>query len=248
MVTTLKPAGKVPPELRLISLDIEHKEFNKMIADWLKPQSPNDTVQRNWYQKLYDRYNIMLNITDRYESMLTHPDFKRIENETFDLVIIGWFMNDFQVGVAAHFRAPAILSLSSKVHGLVRSYAGSPVGVSHVASMLLPYAGQMDFYQRVVNFGASAMEHMLYWTLDYLIQKPYYEKNFPVDRYPSYDDAKRNVRMILAAHHFSQGSIDANLPAVVNVGGMHIKSANASVLPQVTKKKKPINCCASVRF
>lgn len=235
MLTTLKPTGKEPKNIRLISLNIEHKEFNEMIADWLKPPTTdNDVEQSNLLQKAYKKYEDMLKITGRYESMFTHPDYIRIKNETFDLVIFGWFMNDFQLGVAAHFNAPAVLTLPSKMTAFVRSYIGNPNVISHVPGIIAPYKGQMNFYQRLVNFFAVAGEHIIVLMSETLIQRPYYDRNFPNDQYPSYEEARKNVALVLVAHHFSQGSMEPNLPGAVDVGGMHIMPANISALPKVT--------------
>lgn len=86
-----------------------------------------------------------------------------------------------------------------------------------------------------MNFFAVAGEHIIVALSENLIQKPYYERNFPSDRYPSYEEARKYVRLVLVSHHFSQGSIEPNLPAAIDVGGMHIKSANLSALPHVKK-------------
>lgn len=166
--------------------------------------------------------------------MLTHPDYVKIKNETFDLIVFGWFMNDFQLGIAAHFNAPVVLTLPSKMTVFVRPYVGNPNVISHVLGFLTSYKGEMNFYQRFRNFFAVFGEHILVWLSENLIQKPYYARNFPNDQYPSYEETRQRVALVLVSHHFSQGSMEPNLPAAIDVGGMHIKPANLSALPNVS--------------
>lgn len=46
--------------------------------------------------------------------------------------------------------------------------------------------------------------------------------NFPPDRYVSYDEARKNVSLILLNSHFSQGVVRPLVPAMVEVGGLQI--------------------------
>lgn len=50
-----------------------------------------------------------------------------------------------------------------------------------------------------------------------------FSKHFPSDRYRSYDEAEKNLSMVLVNGHFSQGAVRPNLPAIVDVGGLQIK-------------------------
>lgn len=146
MITTLKPTGNEPKNIRLISLDIDHKEFNQMINNWIKPSTDDDEINpKSILDQAYDKYYSMINVTKRYESMLTHPNYVQIKNETFDLIVFGWFMNDFQLGIAAHFNASVVLTLPSKMTAFVRPYVGNPNVISHVPGFLALYKGQMNF-------------------------------------------------------------------------------------------------------
>lgn len=170
--------------------------------------------------------------TESYGQMLTHPKYLALTNETFDLVIMGWFFNDFQIGVAQHFKAPLILSASMKPNYLLRSFVGTPQAVSYVPASMLPLNGPMNFGERVLNFGAVIGEHVLAAVLERYLSRPNYEKYFPSDQYVSYDEARKNVALVLVSHHFSLGPPQPYLPGMVEVGGMHIK-ADPQPLPEV---------------
>jgi glucuronosyltransferase len=60
-----------------------------------------------------------------------------------------------------------------------------------------------------------------------------YRRYFPAVKYMSYDDAHRNVSLMLVNQHFSQANIRPFVPAMVEVGGLQIK-AKPSPLPVVS--------------
>lgn len=59
----------------------------------------------------------------------------------------------------------------------------------------------------------------------------FYSYNFPSDRYPPLEEVYKNVSLVLTNHHFSQGPIRPNVPALVEIGGIQIKE-KPDPLPQ----------------
>lgn len=47
--------------------------------------------------------------------------------------------------------------------------------------------------------------------------------NFPLDRYPSFNEVKKNVSIVLLNSHFSQNGVQPYLPNVIEIGGVQIK-------------------------
>lgn len=62
-----------------------------------------------------------------------------------------------------------------------------------------------------------------------------FSKNFPSDRYISFEEASKNVSMILLNSHFSQSGPRPYVPAMVEVGGLQIKPT-LDKLPEVRLK------------
>lgn len=182
-------------------------------------------------------FGFIKNMTTMYEEMLVHPEFVKIKNEKFDLIVLGWFMNDFHIGLAAHFKVPAVVTLNSKATAFVRNYVGMSQGTSYNPSQFLGYQGVMTFRERVINFFAVSAENLFSYGFDYFWHEPHYAKNFPSDKYVSFDEARKNISLVLVNHHFSQGAMEAYLPNMVEVGGMHIKS-EPNPLPKVMDKEK----------
>lgn len=172
------------------------------------------------------------NMTQLFEAMLMHPEFVAIKNEHFDLVVIEWFMNDFHIGLAPHFNAPAVITTAGKASAILRNYVGVPNGVAYKPSPYLSYKGVMTFRQRLNNFLIVSGEVLLAHVMDYFWHEPHYAKHFPGPKYPSFYEARKNISLVLVNQHFSQGFMEAYLPAMVEIGGSHIKS-EAEPLPTV---------------
>lgn len=208
-------------------MPVNNAELDKMLQKWMnKAEDKGDGFG------FFELVTFLQSITEVCESMLVHPDYVQIKNETFDLIYIGWFVNEFHIGVGAHFKSPVVMSIPNKVGVFVRNYVGMSNGVSYLPSSFLPYKGQMNFFERIVNFFAIGMETVFTVVTEYYIQKPAYDKHFPSPQYPSMFEARKNISLVLVNHYFSQGSMEAYLPNVIEVGGMHIKE-QPEPLPKV---------------
>lgn len=180
--------------------------------------------------------DFVLYLGERNEYFLRHPiveDLKK--NETFDLLVLGWFMNDFQIGLAADLKCPVVMSITIPPSIYSKSYIGNPIGASHIPSNFLNHKGYMTFWKRVQNIFALMFEFVFQIVLDYFINEPYYVKNFPSDKYPSFTEMKKEISLVLVNNHFSTGTIEASLPALVEVGGLQMKN-DYSALPKVSCK------------
>lgn len=163
----------------------------------------------------------------------THPAVEKLKREeTFDLVVFGWFFNDYQLGIAAHFKCPSVIISTTPSMELLRNYVGNPSAVAYVTSQMIPITGQMSYKQRVFNFIATAVETILFNSIDYFLFSNVYAAYFPPDKYPTYFEAKKNVSLVLVTAHFSQGHPTPSLPAMIEVSGLHIKK-NPNPLPKV---------------
>lgn len=225
MVTVIKPTGKEPSNLRLIYIPFDDSDYEAGVQNYVKQSEKNTPDFR-------DVLSLIIRINEKFNQILSHSKFIELKKESFDLVVIGWYMNDFHVGIAAHFKCPAIISVTSKPTLQTRNYVGNPPGVSYLPASMLAYKGSMNFCQRLINFVSLSMERLVLWWLEYYTYRPLYHKNFPTPQYPPYDEAMSNIALVLLNHHFSQGNIGANMPAAIEVGGMHIKT-ESSQLPDV---------------
>jgi len=88
---------------------------------------------------------------------LQHPEMRKLMNEEkFDLVIVGFFMTEFMLGLADHFKCPSIVFTPAGGFGLVNQMIGNPLSVATVPVKLI--SGSMDvFTNRLKNFLVSGI-------------------------------------------------------------------------------------------
>lgn len=164
--------------------------------------------------------NLFLTTTN---NTMNHPTFRKImKNEEFDLVIHGFVFNLFHLGLGLHFKCPSVVLSTSPAVYSVNKLIGQPMNPEAVPSFTLNIKGQMSFFQRLKNMIMSVMEMAIDFILDYM-NGVYYRQNFAEEKYPSFQEAKKNVALVLVNSHFSQANVRPYLPNLIEVGGMHIK-------------------------
>lgn len=171
-------------------------------------------------------------MTASASNLLNSPQLATLKNEQFDLIIFGWFLNDFQIGLASHFNVPSVIISTVPNVKLMRDYVGNPAEISSVPALHLNSKGPMTFMQRVKNVLIHSLEFAMVHALQYFVMNPLYVQHFSPDKYPSYDEAKRNVSLVFINSHFSQGTPSALVPGMIEYSGMHIKR-QPDPLPQV---------------
>ncbi|XP_055836955.1 UDP-glycosyltransferase UGT5-like [Episyrphus balteatus] len=213
VVTTI-PLTTKNPKYRHIQLDgcsIPKNFFNEKV---------------NEGQPFYKQFVSITQVINNCSNVtLQHPKMRQLmAEEQFDLVIMGYFFNELQVGLAAHFKCPIVISFMVQPIRLINEFVGNPMEVSYVPNLLSGADQPMSFLDRLKNFMiVEVLEPvMLYWFANGP-QKSLYEYNFPSDKYPSFDEVKKNVSLVLVNHHFSQGPIRPNVPGLIEIGGIQVK-------------------------
>ncbi|KAL9923631.1 UDP-glycosyltransferase UGT5-like [Glossina fuscipes fuscipes] len=156
----------------------------------------------------------------RFAQLYDNPDTK------FDLVIVGYFFNSFQLGVAAKFKVPVILSWMSDPGNLVNEYVGNPNEIAYVpnSNMAVELGRRMNLLERAQNLVTSIFFKIFKLLLDYRNQG-FYNELFPSGDgiFPTYQEMKQNVSLVFCNSHFTEGHIRPNVPAIVEIGGIQVK-------------------------
>ncbi|XP_054729023.1 UDP-glycosyltransferase UGT5-like isoform X2 [Anastrepha obliqua] len=140
----------------------------------------------------------------------------------FDLLLFGFVMNEFQMGIAAHFQCPIVILWVIQPALQINRFVGNPDVVDYVPTLFSHLKQPMGFLQRVKNYITALVEDLLCVYLDQRAQQ-LYDYNFPPDRYPPLDEVRKNVSLVFVNHHFSQGPIRPNVPNLIEIGGIQIK-------------------------
>lgn len=93
--------------------------------------------------------DIALNISEASLADLIKSDF--LNEEPFDLVVLGYFFNDFFMGIAAHFKSPLVIIDTHKPLFLTNSMIGNPSETLYVPNGLLDDTQPLSFFGRVRN-------------------------------------------------------------------------------------------------
>ncbi|XP_041449688.1 UDP-glycosyltransferase UGT5 [Drosophila obscura] len=162
--------------------------------------------------------------------------YKNKENK-FDVLFVGFFFNTYQVGLGAKFNCPIIVSWMGPPMNMVNDIIGNPE-LSSVPQMQISVAAgkPMNFQQRVANFFSSNGFKLLGKILDFRY-KGFYERLWGDDKsMPSLEKAMKNVSLVFCnSHGISEGPIRPNVPAVIEIGGIQVKS-KADALPEDIKE------------
>lgn len=155
---------------------------------------------------------------------LRHHEIENLrKNQQFDLVIVGYAVNDFLLGIAAHFQCPSVMITPNQINFLTQAYTGNPSSISYNPSVWSGYSTQMTLRQRIVNFLSLLVEKVVYFVINYFVMEPCYANVFPPPTYPSFTAVKDNVSLVLLANQNLADSTPIPLmPNVIYVGGMHL--------------------------
>lgn len=156
---------------------------------------------------------------EKTQALLNNP------NEKFDLFVLGWTANDFQLGIAGHFRVPSVVLSTFTPLKCKRDFVGNPATISTVPMMTTGQPHEaMGFLLRLKTFIFYSVEFLLVQWLNEFKHRPNYNELFPADKgYPSYDEVKKNVSLVLVNHHFSLGGIRPMMPNFIEVSGLQAK-------------------------
>ncbi|XP_037823964.1 UDP-glycosyltransferase UGT5-like [Lucilia sericata] len=153
----------------------------------------------------------------KFQDLLHNPGNK------FDLMLFGYLFGDFFFGIAEHFDCPVALLWPNIPISSILNMIGNPLALSYSVVTLLNSMNDdhIDFMFRLKNVAAVAGELLMLSTQERSLREVY-AKNFPADKYVSYDKAKERVAMVLYSHHYSEKPVRPLVPALIEIGGIHI--------------------------
>lgn len=141
----------------------EERDLNEALGNMAKIDGGVLSQMLNMPKFLDVNFRIMTSalrdprVVDLYENKDNH----------FDLVIAGYFMNNFQLGLAQKLKVPVILSFSQQPVEFMATMVGNPRSLSHVPGMLTAVEkGQvMSFFQRFHTQAISWLQRI--WLAQY---------------------------------------------------------------------------------
>ncbi|KAL5273921.1 hypothetical protein ACFFRR_000595 [Megaselia abdita] len=162
------------------------------------------------------QYDIMF--TDQFQNVI-HGDTK------YDLVLLGYVMNDFYLAAAYQMKVPVVVSWVNFPMSAVNTLVGNPNAISYVPHPMISNVQPMGFINRFKTFILSTFMYGVEKFMHYKLEQYYeeYKDIMKLSELPEYQELQRNISLVIGNSHFSDGVIRANVPAYVEVGGIQVK-------------------------
>lgn len=158
---------------------------------------------------------------------LTRSTFenKKVQNllnsgETFDLVLMEHFLNDAEVGIAYHFKAPIVLVSPFGIGRMNHHLFASPLPSSYVPNVLGTLPKHMSFLERLKNFYLNVLTDVVRELYNMPRQRELFKKFIKSDL--ELDDLLYNVSLLLTNSHISVNDPVPRVPGIVEIGGFHV--------------------------
>nr|CAD7196729.1 unnamed protein product [Timema douglasi] len=162
------------------------------------------------------------------ELMLSHPEVAEListnkTDENFDLVFLQWFMTPGIYGFVHRFKVPFIGIASFPGFGIGHDSVGNPNLPAYVPEVFLPYSGEMTILER-----AHSMIYLLWLKYHFYYtvlpkQDAIARKHFG-EAMPYLGDLHFQPSMMFVTTDFIFHNPRPNVPAVVQLSGLHINS------------------------
>lgn len=206
------------------------EEWVNMRKRMLNNETKNDENQLKRFPKT------LRMIARRSSEIVRHQTVRSLieSGQQFDLFILGYNLNDMMLGLAGHFRVPSVILSTIPAMKPLRDMIGNPAAVS--SAPLFSQANKIDvlsFRDRLRSFIEYTVEFLYVVHTNYFVFEPFYHEHFAtIENFPTFDEVKKNVSLVLTNTHFSEGTLRPSLPALVEIGGIHIRE-KPNPLPKV---------------
>jgi len=97
-----------------------------------------------------------------------------MDTQNFDLMIMGYFMNEFLLGLADHFKCPSIIFFSGHHNSPLSKIVGNPISLDG-APLAMLNTKEMGFVDRVKNIMFYVIETVLFGKYYQYFSKAVYE-------------------------------------------------------------------------
>ncbi|XP_049762257.1 UDP-glucosyltransferase 2-like [Schistocerca cancellata] len=159
------------------------------------------------------------------------PQVKRLatSGSRFDLVISEDFHHDCMAALAHKFRAPLVAISSSMALNGAHDRVGNPEHPAYTEQYMVPLTAPFTFWGRVY----STVTHVYLRAVDWLLSGGHVDSKLRevlgADT-PPLAQVVRNTSLVLVNSHWSVDQPAPNVPAFVEVGGLHVEEPRP--LPQ----------------
>ncbi|XP_034099524.2 UDP-glucosyltransferase 2-like isoform X2 [Drosophila albomicans] len=225
VITALKPVV-THKDITVIQVPLSEEDNKQMSATIAQFASQDNS---NMIATMFRSMGQMKFMMDKMRDIMRDQRVKDLyenKDNKFDLVVLGYFLNTYQLGIAHKFKAPAIVAASMPPNQLFDGIVGNPSSISYLPSigMAVERGQAMTFVQRIQNLFANAALEVLFAILEIYNVNSYKLVYGDDPSMPPFEEIGKNVSLVFfSSHALSEGPIRPNVPSVIEVGGIQIK-------------------------
>lgn len=110
-------------------------------------------------------YRTMSSVMTMANATMNHPtmqDFLQTHKAgDFDVIVMGYFMNDFMFGIGGHFKCPIIVSFMVQPIFPINNMVANPLEASYVPTIFSGVRQPLNFWDRLQNMFSIAVEESI---------------------------------------------------------------------------------------
>lgn len=186
--------------------------------------SMEDFSGRTFMDNFKEFYSLAMWGHETCKSALASPALDKVLEEhrkrPFDLLVTEFFSTDCLLGLSHVLRLPLVGMSSCALMPWHYDRVGLPDSPGYIPSEFSTFSERMTFWQRFENWIVTRTTKLLYrvveWNDNRLLAGRF------GDRIPDVRDIARNTSLLLVNQHYTLSGARPLVPAVVEVGGVHI--------------------------
>lgn len=148
-------------------------------------------------------------------------------NPPYDAVIIEIFGANCMAVIGHLLNVPTIGASSSALYPWANGLIANPENLAFMPNNLLSMSNEMNFYQRLYNFGNTVF-NKLYFNYATSVQDDIIREQLGPG-FPSVRELEKNMSLLLVNTHISMNGIRPMTPALIEVGGLHVREEGLQI-------------------
>ncbi|XP_017015523.2 UDP-glycosyltransferase UGT4 isoform X2 [Drosophila takahashii] len=217
-VTLITPEG-MPPDIEGVR-HIRIPKLNKRVQDMLESDQLLDFFGNKWMESVM----AVTMLSNMSNDILTDDAVQRMlqdRSEHFDLVMMEPSGLEALYGLVEYYNATLIGLSGGTVSWNTEELAGNPAPNIYEPISPIGYSWDPSLLNRINNWIHICEEKLL----KNLIVRPAQARIFKnIFRYSEqkFEELRQKYSLILINNHFSMGRVRANVPNIIEVGGLHL--------------------------
>ncbi|XP_017083972.2 UDP-glucosyltransferase 2 [Drosophila eugracilis] len=217
-VTLITPKG-MPNDIEGVR-HIRVAKLNKRLTEMIKSNQVFELIYNKWSENSL-KAGMLFNAS---HDILSDPGVQRMlqdRSERFDLIIMEPTNLDALLGLVEYYNATLMGFSSGRWNWNSEELAGNPAPTVYEPISPIGYSLDTTFLSRVHNW-IHIMEEKL---LEHLVIRPaqlrIFQKFFGYSS-QKLEELRTKFSVVLINSHYSMGKIRANVPNIIEVGGLHL--------------------------